>query len=311
MRIAGIPNNNYFVSCIFENWDLKKRNKNMETIREIVQYEILSFGENKLRAYTFLIIISIFLLTKLLLWLIKKTLYRKNRSNEFDDANAYAIFQIIRYIIWIIAIGFILETIGVKVTVLVAGSAALLVGVGLGLQQTFNDIISGIILLAERSIRINDILEIDGDIIKIEEIGLRTSKGLNRDDISIIIPNSLITTNKVINWSHQNKKTRFSIKVGVAYGSDVDLVLKVLRESALEHPDISNAQFVDSRLIEFNNSSLDFLVLFYSENIFRIEKVKGEIRRIINQKLIENNITIPFPQMDLHLKSNHTDMFKK
>ncbi len=283
----------------------------METIREIVQYEILSFGENKLRAYTLLIIVSIFLLTKLILWLIKKALNRKNRSNEFDDANAYAIFQIIRYIIWVIAIGFILETIGIKVTVLVAGSAALLVGVGLGLQQTFNDIISGIILLAERSIRINDILEIDGDIIKIEEIGLRTSKGLNRDDISIIIPNSLITTNKVINWSHQSKKTRFKINIGVAYGSDVDLVLKVLKESAIEHPEILDEKLVDVRLAEFNNSSLDFQIFFFSENIFRIEKVKSDIRKIVNRKLIENKITIPFPQMDLHLKSNYTDIFKK
>ena len=311
MRIAGIPNNNYFVSCIFENWDVNKRNKNMETIREIVQYEILSFGENKLRAYTLLIIISIFLLTKVLLWLIKKALYRKNRSNEFDDANVYAIFQIIRYIIWIIAIGFILETIGIKVTVLVAGSAALLVGVGLGLQQTFNDIISGIILLAERSIRINDVLEIDGDIVKIEGIGLRTSKGLNRDDISIIIPNSLITTNKVINWSHQSKKTRFKINVGVAYGSDVDLVIKVLKESAMEHPELKDEQLVDVRFVEFNNSSLDFQILFFSESIFRIEKVKSEIRKTINRKLIENKITIPFPQMDLHLKSNYTNTFNK
>lgn len=283
----------------------------METIREIVQYEILSFGENKLRAYTLLVIVSIFLLTKVLLWLIKKGLYRKNRSNEFDDANAYAIFQIIRYIVWIIAIGFILETIGIKVTVLVAGSAALLVGVGLGLQQTFNDIISGIILLAERSIRINDVLEIDGDIVKIEGIGLRTSKGLNRDDISIIIPNSLITTNKVINWSHQSKKTRFKINVGVAYGSDVDLVIKVLKESAMEHPEIKDEQLVDVRFVEFNNSSLDFQILFFSESIFRIEKVKSEIRKTINRKLIENKITIPFPQMDLHLKSNYTDTLKK
>jgi len=283
----------------------------MESIREIVQYEILSFGENKLRAYTLLVIVSIFLLTKVLLWLIKKGLYRKNRSNEFDDANAYAIFQIIRYIVWIIAIGFILETIGIKVTVLVAGSAALLVGVGLGLQQTFNDIISGIILLAERSIRINDVLEIDGDIVKIEGIGLRTSKGLNRDDISIIIPNSLITTNKVINWSHQSKKTRFKINVGVAYGSDVDLVIKVLKESAMEHPEIKDEQLVDVRFVEFNNSSLDFQILFFSESIFRIEKVKSEIRKTINRKLIENKITIPFPQMDLHLKSNYTDTLKK
>ena len=246
-----------------------------------------------------------------MLWLIKKALYRKNSINEIDAANAYAIFQIIRYIIWVIAIGFILETIGIKVTVLVAGSAALLVGVGLGLQQTFNDIISGIILLAERSIRINDILEIDGDIVKIEVIGLRTSKGLNRDDISIIIPNSLITTNKVINWSHQSKKTRFRIKVGVAYGSDVDLVSKVLKESAIEHPEIKDENLVDVRFVEFNSSSLDFQILFFSENIFRIEKVKSEIRRTINRKLIENNITIPFTQMDLHLKSNQTDIFKK
>ena len=129
---------------------------------------------------------------------------------------------------WVIAFAFMLETIGIKVTVLIAGSAALLVGVGLGLQQTFNDVISGIILLSERSIKIDDILEIDGDIVKIQDIGLRTSKALNTDDISFIIPNSLITTNKVINWSHQSKRTRFRIDVGVSYNSDIDLVIKII-----------------------------------------------------------------------------------
>jgi small-conductance mechanosensitive channel len=282
----------------------------MEIIREILEFEIITIGDNTLKAYILFIIVFIVLITRLLLWIIKNALYRRNKSRKIDPGNTYAIFQIIKYVIWVISIGLILETIGVKVTVLVAGSAALLVGVGLGLQQTFNDIVSGIILLTERSIRLHDILQIDGDIVKIEEIGFRTSKGLNRDDISIIIPNSLITTNKVINWSHQSKNTRFNIKVGVAYGSDVDLVLKVLKESALEHPDIRDERLVDCRFVEFNNSSLDFQVLFYSENIFRIEKVKSEIRRIIIRKLIENKITIPFPQLDLHLKSNHTDMFK-
>lgn len=282
----------------------------MEIIREVLEFEIISIGDYTLKAYTLFTIVFILLITRLLLWIIKNALNRRSKLKKIDKGNTYAIFQIIKYIIWVISIGLILETIGIKVTVLVAGSAALLVGVGLGLQQTFNDMISGIILLTERSIKLNDILEIDGDIIKIEEIGFRTSKGLNRDDISIIIPNSLITTNKVINWSHQSKKTRFNIKVGVAYGSDVDLVLKVLKESALEHPDLSDEKLVDSRLVEFNNSSLDFQVFFYSEKIFRIEKIKGEIRRIINRKLIENNITIPFPQLDLHLKSNHTNMFK-
>ena len=182
----------------------------------------------------------------------------------------------------------------------------MLVGIGLGLQQTFNDIVSGIILLSERSIKVDDVLEIDGDVVKIQNIGLRTSKGLNRDDISIIIPNSLITTNKVINWSHQSKKTRFRIDVGVAYGSNVELVLKILEESAFEHPDIYDRELTEARLVNFGNSSLDFQVLFFSKNIFRISRVKSDIRRIINKKFAENNITIPFPQMDLHLKSDAT-----
>lgn len=282
----------------------------MEKINNYLQYEILKIGEYKIQVYTLVIVVFIFLITKLSVWLIKKALFRKRRD-EFNHGNAYAIFQIIKYVVWVISIGLILESIGVKVTVLIAGSAALLVGVGLGLQQTFNDVISGIILLSERSIKIDDILEIDGDVVRIQEIGLRTSKGLNRDEISIIIPNSLITNNKVINWSHQAKKTRFRINVGVAYGSDVDLVLRILEASALEHPDIYVAQQIEARFVDFGNSSLDFQVLFFSENVFRIEKVKSDIRIIINRKFIENNITIPFPQMDIHLKSDHTNLIRK
>lgn len=283
----------------------------METLRSFLEFKIVSLGEYNIRVYTLVAILLIILITRTLLWLIRKILFRKFKSDKLDTGNSYALFQIIKYVIWIIAIGLLLETIGIKITVLIAGSAALLVGIGLGLQQTFNDIISGIILLSERSIKVDDVLEIDGDIVKIQEIGLRTSKGLNRDEISIIIPNSLITTNKVINWSHQAKKTRFRINVGVAYGSDIDLVVKVLEESALEHPGILNKKLIEARFLDFGNSSLDFQLLFFSENVFRIEKVKSDIRKIINRKFIENKINIPFPQMDLHLRSNDTESFKR
>ena len=274
----------------------------MEIIENFLQRNILSFGSHEIKVYSVVIFVIIFLTTKFIIWLIKKWMFRKRHLEKYDQGTTYAVFQIIKYVIWIIAITIALDSIEIKVTVLIAGSAALLVGVGMGLQQTFNDIISGFILLYERTIKINDILEIDGDIVLIQEIGLRTSKGLNRDEISIIIPNSLITTNKVINWSHQAKKTRFKINVGVAYGSDVPLVLKVLEESVFEHPEIGNKNQIEARLIEFNNSSLDFQVLFFSENVFRIEKIKSEIRRIINRKFIENGITIPFPQMDVYFK---------
>ena len=134
----------------------------MEVIKKFLEFELFNIGNYKLRIYNILILLLIFLATKILLWLIKKALSRRAKFKKLDAANTYALFQIIKYVLWVIAISLALESIGIEITVLIAGSAALLVGVGLGLQQTFNDVISGIILLSEKSIKINDILEIDG-----------------------------------------------------------------------------------------------------------------------------------------------------
>ena len=243
--------------------------------------------------------------------MIKKLLFRKKIENRYDRGNLYSLFQIIKYFVWIIAILIMLEELGLKLNALLAGSAALLVGIGLGLQNTFNNFVSGIILLFEGSIHIGDVLEIDDDVVQIEKISLRTSKAIDRDYISVIIPNSLITSNKVVNWSHQDRKTRFRIKVGVAYGSDVDLVIKVLRKSALDHKDISDKSSVIAPFVDFGSSSLDFELLFFSDNVFRIENVKSDIRKIINEKFIEHGISIPFPQIDLHFVSDKTGYFDR
>ncbi len=283
----------------------------MDTINSIIEFELLKIGKYSLTVGILLTVLFAIIFTKVVLWILKKTLFRYKKLRKFEEGNLHSLFQITKYVIWIFAILIILDTIGIKLNVLLAGSAALLVGIGLGLQSTFNDFVSGMILLFEGSIKVGDILEIDNDVVKIQKIGLRTSEAMNRDDIVIILPNSLITTNKVINWSHQSKKTRFRINVGVAYGSDVDLVLEILQKSALEHPEIRDTSSINTRFLNFGNSSLDFELLFFSKNIFRIENVKSEIRKIINRKFIENNITIPFPQIDLHLKSNNTEILTK
>ena len=280
----------------------------MDTLNNILNFEVFSLGEYTVKVSKLVVILVTLLVIKIILLIVKKALFRKHKITTLDTGTSYAVYQIIKYILYVVAIGFILENIGIKVTLLLAGSAALLVGVGLGLQQTFNDIVSGIILLAERSIKINDVLEVDGDVVKIESIGLRTSKALNRDDISIIIPNSLITTSKVINWSHQSQKTRFKINLRVAYGSNVDLVIKILEESAFEHSEVFNRELIEARLINFGPSSLDFQLLFFGKNIFRIDKTKSDIRRIINKKFAENNIKIPYPQMDVHFKSDNFEI---
>jgi small-conductance mechanosensitive channel len=277
----------------------------MEVIRKIFEFSILRTETYDLKVGKILLVGFILLVTWLLLWLIRKSIFRKRKYRKLDHSSLYSVYQIIRYVLWVIAIALMLEALNIKVTVFIAGSAALLVGIGLGLQQTFNDFISGIILLVEGTTKIGDVLEIDGDVIIIQKIGLRTSKGLTRDDIVVILPNSLITNNKIINWSHQSKKTRFRIDVGVAYGSNVDLVIKILEESVLEHPDIMDRNLIEVRLVEFGSSSLDFQILFFSDNAFRIERVKSDIRKIINRKFLENNIVIPFQQVDVNFKGKN------
>ncbi len=279
-------------------------NDSRHFLEQILNYRIFDFGEYELTVNKLITILIIILVTRVLLWLVKKTLNNARRFKTIEKGNLYSLIQIISYTVWVIAIIIILDTLGLKITVLLTGSAALLVGVGLGLQQTFNDFISGIILLLEGKTKVGDVLEVDGDVLMLKKIGLRTSEGINRDDIAVIIPNSKIINDKVINWSHQSRKTRFRINVGVAYGSDVDLVVKILEESALEHPAISDKESIEARFTDFGNSSLNFQLLFFSRNIFRIEKVKSDIRKIINRKFNETGITIPFPQMDVYLKSD-------
>jgi small-conductance mechanosensitive channel len=278
----------------------------MEIVDKILDFVVIRLGTHSLKVSTLLTILIIILVTRLVLWTVQVSIFRKRKFRQLDHSSAYSVYQIIKYLLWVVSISLILETAGISITVLLAGSAALLVGIGLGLQQTFNDFICGIILLIEGTIKIGDVLQIDGDVVKMQKIGLRTSKGLNRDEIVLIIPNSQITSNKVINWSHQSKKTRFRIDVGVAYGSDTELVSRILQESTLEHPDISDRNLIEIRLTDFGSSSLNFQVLFFSDNVFRIEKVKSDIRRIINRRFLENGIVIPFQQVDVNFKPDQS-----
>lgn len=274
----------------------------MEKLSEFLDFQIFHVGDYSIKVHSIISALIIFFVTKFIIWLIKKAMFGKKRLDLFDQKNISGLFQIVKYIIWVISFALMLNAFNIHLTVLLAGSAALLVGIGMGLQQTFNDFISGIILLIEGSTKVGDVLEIDGEVIKIEEIGLRTSKGLSRNDIVMIIPNHLITTNKVINWSHQIKKTRFKVEVGVAYGSDVDVIYKILKDSVFENKDIIDKDSIEPRFVNFGNSSIDFEVLFYSNNVFTIEKTKSDIRKTIYKNLAKNNITIPFPQMDVYLK---------
>ena len=149
-----------------------------------------------------------------------------------------------------------------------------------------------------------DIVEIQENIVgRVIEIGLRTSKIETRDNIIMVVPNSKFVTDIVINWSHIEKKTRFHVDVGVAYGSDVEKVTKALLKCAEDQKNISPSPKPFVRFNDFGNSSLDFQLFFWTTDTFNVESIKSEIRYKIDAAFRKNDIQIPFPQRDIHIKS--------
>lgn len=235
---------------------------------------------------------------------MKKFLRSPTKLVRFDLGTKSAIYQLLKYLIILLAFSSILDVFGIDLTLLLIGSSALLVGVGLGLQQTFNDLMSGFIMLFEGTVHVTDVVEIDGIVGRVQEIGIRTSKVRTRDDKILIIPNSKFIVDRVTNWSYDNIKTRFMVKVGVAYGTDPEYVKAALLEAALDNPQISNDPKPFVWFDDFGNSSLDFSLHFWTENIFRVEVLKSDLRFSIAAKFREKEIQIPFPQRDLHIKSH-------
>ncbi|NJO91557.1 MAG: mechanosensitive ion channel [Chloroflexia bacterium] len=222
-----------------------------------------------------------------------------------DVSRRTSIFQLTKYFIWVISLSIMFQAIGFSLSIFLAGSAALLVGIGLGLQQIFNDLISGLFILFEGTIKVGDIMEVDGIVGKVEKIQLRSTEFLSRDGMNIIVPNHKFITENVINWSFNNSFKRFDIEVGVAYGTDLEKVKNVLIACAASHPEVINADQAMHplvRLVAFGDSSINFQLLFWSKNIFRIENTRSDLRFAIDKAFKENSINIPFPQRDIHIK---------
>ena len=245
----------------------------------------------------------ILLFTRLLLWILTEIiLYPYYKQREINVGSQYAINRLLTYFVLVIAILATLQYIGVNLTVLLGGAAALLVGIGLGLQQTFNDLICGIILLFERTVELGDIVDMNGLVGTVKKIGIRTSLVETRDNVSVIVPNSKLVADNVINWSHFDSKARFTVSVGVAYGSDTALVKEILQSVAEDHPKIVRRPKPVVRFVNFGDSSLDFEILFFSRELIQIEDVKSDLRFAIDQTFREENVSIPFPQRDIWIK---------
>ena len=254
---------------------------------------------------TFLSAALILLITRLVVWIVTEIfLYPYYKRRAVNAGSQYAINRLLSYFLLVIAILAAIQYIGINLTLLWGGAAALLVGVGLGLQQTFNDLISGIILLFERTVEIGDMVEVGTLIGTVRKIGVRTSLVETRDNISVIVPNSKLVGEKVINWSHFDAKARFMVSVGVAYGSDTAAVKDILLTVAKENKKVLDYPSPLVRFKNFGDSSLDFEIHFWSREFDHIEDVMSDLRFAIDQKFREANISIPFPQRDIWIRKD-------
>lgn len=267
-----------------------------EVINDFLTLELWSNGRIRLSILTILEISALALGGRLLYWTLSRGLNRTKVARGLDEGRIYTILQISKYLVYTFFVIMALETIGIKVTTLVTTFAALFVGLGLGLQDAFKDLSSGVILLVERTLSVGDIILMNEDMGRVEAIGLRTTTIRNRDDILLIVPNSKLTNEQVINLTHSEATTRFGVQVGVAYGTDTKLVERVLIEVAKSHPDNDSSKEPMVIFKDFGESELTFQLFFYTTDLFRIERIRSDMRFAIDDAFRKEGITIPFPQ---------------
>jgi len=284
----------------------------MKWFHEFLDFALIKVAGHEIKVWNLVLVAFIYGLSVFIYRGIRVIVDRRaDKDGTLDAGRKEAILKIIKYVIYVVGLILGIQALGLNITVLIAGSAALFVGLGFGLQEAFQDFISGIILLFEGTISVGDVIEVESLVGTVIDIRLRTTKVKTRDNIYILVPNHKFVNEKVINWSEASKLTRFHVKVGVAYGSDTRKVEQLLLDVANEHPRCSPMEKPKVFFEDFGDSALAFNLAFWVDEIWEIPEIKSDLHYAIDQKFRENNITIPFPQRDLHIQSSKVPLGSK
>lgn len=267
--------------------------------KDLLAFKVLPGDSINISVGTILTVIIVIVVVTFLL----KLVYKVVTSNlpEEDKNKFVSIFGFFKYLLYIFVILTVLHASGVNLTVMLTASAALFIGLGFALQYLFQDIISGVLIILDQSLHVGDIIEVEDKIGKVFEIRLRTTRAITRDDKVIVIPNHIFLTDSIYNYTQNHRTTRESVKVGVAYGSDVRLVSKILEEVVASQKGVLKNPKSFVLFEDFGDSALLFSINFFINDSFSDPRLKSEIRFKINDKFREHNISIPFPQRDVHI----------
>ena len=277
-------------------------------LREFLNVPVTTLGKTDITLWTilyfiFLTFLLFYVTGKLRKWIVYKLLAK----SKIDLGVRVAAGSIFRYLILFIGFIIVLQTVGIDLSAITILAGALGVGIGFGLQNITNNLVSGIIILFERPIKVGDRIEVGdvaGDVVK---ISMRSTTIVTNDNISIIVPNSDFISSKVINWSHIDRNIRLNFPVGVSYKEDPQRIRKLLLEVARDNKGVLKEPKPDVLFSEFGDSALVFnLRIWTQEFINRPGVLKSQLYYAIFEKFAQNGVQIPFPQRDIHLKSTET-----
>lgn len=273
-------------------------------LREFLNLRLFTLQDDPVTIMS-LIIFLFFITVFLFLGIFTRRMLRGRILDRFeiDPGLQYTLARVAQYII--VVIGFLIsfQFVGIDLSSLAVIFGLLSVGIGFGLQNITANFISGLIIMFERPISVGDRVDVAGIEGDVTEISIRSTKIHTLNNISIIVPNTQFVENNVVNYSHGNPTFRLDMDVGVSYSSDLDSVLKALNEVAEEHSKVMKNPKHQVHLTEFGDSAWNMQLRVWIPNVKDRYDLRNELNQAIVRKFNENNIVIPFPQRDLHVRS--------
>lgn len=263
----------------------------------LLEYEIYASKSISVTIGTIVFIVFTLLLTRFGLRFLKKTIAKITNMEDVGRLNS--VFNFVSYFVYIIMFFFILNTIGVNVNMFLTASAALFVGLGFALQKIFQDLISGIYILLDKTLTVGDVIEIEGEVARVEMIHLRSTTAITRNHRVFIIPNRKFMDDTIRNWTQNNEVVRVKIEVGVYIGTDSQKVKELLLNSVKDNPEVLDDPAPLVFLSEFGESSVRFILHYFINKAFDNDRISSDVRFEVDKLFKENGIQLPVPVLRL------------
>jgi small-conductance mechanosensitive channel len=275
----------------------------MERLSQILGFSLITVGDNSVTVGQVLLTLIVVVIGYLLARWLERVIVRRLTNNEINPDLIHLIRRVYLIVVIAILLVTILQLLNVPLAAFAFISGAIAIGVGFGAQNIINNFISGWILMWERPIRIGDFLEVGEIMGTVEAINTRSTRIRRVDGVHLLIPNSQLLENMVVNWTLVDRLTRTEVRVGVAYGSPVRKVAELIEQAAHEQPEVLEDPKALVIFDDFGDNALVFalFVWVYATADRNLRVIRSNIRFRIDELFRENDITIAFPQRDVHL----------